>query len=81
MYAVEFNASIENGRVNIPNKYQNIKQIKEAHIIIMINDENYMGEKSQSFAGAFKEYSDKDLIENEKDIAWDKVAEDKCDIS
>jgi len=38
MYAVEFQASIENGVVHIPKRYENLQQNRRATFIVMYED-------------------------------------------
>lgn len=38
MYAVEFEAPIENGIVHIPKKYQKLQQSKKARFVVLYND-------------------------------------------
>ena len=47
MYAVEFNAHIENGIVHIPAKYANLQQV-DAKITIMISDDCYVNNENNS---------------------------------
>ena len=42
---------------------------------------NNKKENKKSLAGALSRYANSSLIEEEKDIAWDKVAKDKNDLS
>lgn len=45
MYAVEFDANIENGIVHIPKKYTNLQEVS-AKVTIMIDDSFYLNEKT-----------------------------------
>ncbi len=85
MYAVEFDTKIQNGIVTIPDEYHELKQSHNARIVIMISDSDYNLKsnkvKTKSFSGALKQYSIPSLIDNEKEIAWGKVADGKNDIS
>ena len=41
MYAVEFQAVIENGIVHIPKKYKDLQEKREARFFVMYDDDKY----------------------------------------
>jgi len=75
MYAVEFEASIENGVVHIPKDYRNIYNQKKAHIFIIPIEKEKKEFDPKEFFGAGKsskneidEYLNSSLNEWEIDI-------------
>lgn len=69
--------------VHIPKEYIN----QEVEILVLpfsypIKDiESEIQTTNKSLAGALRKYANPSLIENEKDIAWEKVAKDKNALS
>jgi hypothetical protein len=47
MYAVEFNADIENGIVHIPQKYEELKKVKKAKFIVIYDSDNKIEKRSK----------------------------------
>ena len=84
MYAVEFEASIENGIVHIPKEYKKLANIGHVRLVVLYQDNcethKHKNDTSStvSKAGSLREYAHPELIEKEKDIAWDKVAKEKA---
>lgn len=80
MYAVEFETDIRNKYIEIKD-YENLLN-KHAKVIILVDDiVDRKLDKNKSFAGAFKKYANASLIENERDIAWEQVANEKSKVS
>jgi len=69
--------------IHIPKEYIN----HEVEILVLpfsyqqTRFEESIEKKYKSLAGSLKKYADSSLIENEKDIAWRQVAEDKHALS
>lgn len=80
MYAVEFETDIINRYIEIKD-YENLLN-KHAKVIILVDDVvDKKTEKNRSFAGVFKKYANASLIENERDIAWKHIADEKSKVS
>lgn len=80
MYAVAFETDIKDRYIEIKD-YENLAN-KHAKVIILVDDAiSKKREKNRSFAGVFKKYANASLIENEKDIAWKQVADEKSKVS
>lgn len=56
MYAIEFEAPIENGIVHIPQQYQELQQMKKAKFFVIYNDthDTVKGNDIQSQLDEFK---------------------------
>ena len=62
MYAVEFEAPIENGIVHIPQEYQDIQQTQKAKIIIIydnMNNKNITNSNLEEFRNLRKKSNNK----------------------
>jgi len=62
MYAVEFEAPIENGIVHIPQEYQDIQQTQKAKVIIMYDNthnKNIVNSKLEEFRNLRKKSNNK----------------------
>ena len=69
--------------IHLPDEYLN----REIEILILPfsrNDkktEKNIPKRKKSLAGSLKKYANPDLIEKEKDIAWEEVAKEKSAVS
>lgn len=63
MYAIEFEASIDNGIVQIPKIYKELQKIKQAKIIVMIDDTPELEQKTMVFNDFLKTSSKVENIE------------------
>ncbi|MEO8210935.1 MAG: hypothetical protein ABI840_10260 [bacterium] len=85
MNAIREIKKVKNGKVEIelPKDFNG----NEVEVIVLLN--NKLEKKSgthrkkaiEKFGGILKDYANPVLIQNEKDIAWTKVAKDKYDSS
>ncbi len=80
MFAIEFEAEINDGKIQIPKKYLN-KLTSNVKVIILNSSQNDIKENNntnakQSAMGILKEFADISLIDTEKD-AWGKAVQEK----
>ncbi len=84
MYAVEFDTEINNGLIKIPGKYKKLANIGHVRLVVLYQDNcethKHKNDTSSTVSkvGSLREYAHPELIEKEKDIAWDKVAKEKA---
>ena len=76
MYAVEFEVDITDKFIEIKD-YEKLVN-KHARVIIIVEDV-LMKTSKISVAGNLKKYAKPELIDIEKDIAWEKLTKDKND--
>lgn len=74
MYAVEFEVDITDKFIEIKD-YEKVAN-KHARVIIIVEDV-LMETTKTSVAGDLKKYAKPELIDIEKDVAWEKLAKDK----
>ncbi len=80
MYAIEFETQLKDRYIEIKD-FDKIAN-KYARVIILIEDDNTIQKtKQKSLAGVLKKYANPKLMEKEKEIAWQQVAEEKNAIS
>jgi hypothetical protein len=86
MYAVEFEAPIENGIVHIPQEYKDLQKNLTAKFIVMydngVNNVQNNDKKSiiDSLAGKYEIHNNESL-DNIKDKAWEIHIKEKYDFS
>lgn len=78
MYALEFETDITD-RFIVIKEYEKVKH-KHARVIILVDEPSEKSHKI-SKAGSLKQYAKPERMENEKEIAWEKVIKEKSDLS
>ena len=83
MYAVEFEADIENGIVHIPQQYQELQQNQKAKFIVMynnvsntINEDNEVQNRLNEFHKLIAKSNNKVMLTHELAINTDEMVED-----
>ncbi len=73
MYAIEFNTKINNGKIEIPQKYLN--ELKKNVRVIILNDTELEAQETTA-KGIFNEYANIDMVGKEKE-AWGEAVREK----
>jgi len=83
MYAVEFEADIENGIVHIPQQYQELQQNQKAKFIVMYNnvsntikEDNEVQNRLNEFHKLIAKSNNKVMLTHELAINTDEMIED-----
>ncbi len=78
MYAIEFNTKINNGKIEIPQKYLN--ELKKNVRVIILNDTELEEQETTpnriTAKGIFNEYANTDMVGKEKE-AWGEAVREK----
>ena len=80
MYTIEFETHLKDRYIEV----KDFEKIANKHVRVIILVEEHdckQNKKQKSLAGALKKYANPTLIEKEKDIAWQQIAEEKSVIS
>jgi len=80
MYAVEFNAKIDNGKIEVPTEYL-WEPISDVRVIMLYENpipakQNNSGRGNKSIKGIISQYANPELIPSEKE-AWGEAAKEK----